>query len=177
MSSHFRIHELLSRDQLDELEAYCREPGTLVDEVVKWMAERGHKISRTAAWNWKREFELRDRTRRAADLSGALVAAASERGGSADLAAASLVRFQQMLFEHLLEAGEADAGDLMRLGQALRAAVSTGAGIEDLRQRQNRALAEAEAEADSGASGATVVARMRQALGLTARPAATNSAA
>ena len=60
MPQHFKVHELLSRVELDQLEAFAREPGRTVDECHEWLQAHGFTLSRSAVGSWKREFLLTD---------------------------------------------------------------------------------------------------------------------
>ena len=169
-----RQHKVLEvvkdRQELEELEKFVRDrPGRKVDEVHEWLLAKGYVIGRTAVHNWKAEFEANDRMRSAAEISRNFLAAGKEEG-AAEIASASLLKFQQILFEHLLGADDADAGELMKLSISLKTAVQAGRHIEELREqfetKQKNALAEAEKLGREGATGEMVVAKVREYLGL-----------
>jgi hypothetical protein len=124
---------------------------------------------RGAVGNWKQEFDLEDKVRRASEVSRAYLDVAKE-AGAAEIASASLLKFQQILFEHLLGADDADAGQLLKLSVSLKTAVEAGRHIEKLRDefegRQKKALEAAERTAKEGGTGEAVAKKMRELLGL-----------
>lgn len=166
MAQHYKVHQLLTREQLDELEAFEREPGRTVDELCAWFADRGHEISRGAVWNWKVEFDLNDKIRRSAELSAMYVQTAQSLSPE-KIAAASSLKFQQMLFEYLSEASAPDANDLMKIAQAMKTGLGAHSQLEELKSRQRQAVEAAEAATKSGATAASVVDTMKKALGIT----------
>lgn len=169
MARHHKVHELLSRQELDDLEAFTREPGRTVDECHEWLQAHGFTLSRGAVGNWKQTFDLEDKVRRAARVSREYLDVARE-AGAAEIASASLLKFQQILFEHLLGADEADAGELLKLSVSLKTAVEAGRHIEKLRDeydaRQRKALDAAEKVAKAGGDGAKVIEKVREILGI-----------
>lgn len=170
MSRPHKVHELLDRKELDELESFVRnKPGCTVDQAHDWLLSAGYTISRGAVHNWKRQFDAEDEVRRAAEVSRAYLDLGKEVG-AADVAQASLQKFQQILFAHLLDKGAGDAGELMKLSISLKTAVQAGRHIEKLREeydaRQNKAVEEAEKVAKTGGSGEAVARKMRELLGL-----------
>lgn len=172
MSRPHRVHELLDRKELDALEAFVRDkPGCTVDQAHDWLLTRGYTLSRGAAHNWKRQFDAEDNVRRAAEISRSYLDVA-KHAGAADIAAASLQRFQQILFDHLLGAEEADAGELMKLSISLKTAVQSGRQIEEFRkevaEREQAAVEKAERQAKTGASAGDVIATVKAALGIAA---------
>src|SRR4051794_22339196 len=101
MPSHFKVHELLSRKELDELEAYAREPGRTVDECWIWMTERDFAVSRGAVGNWKREFDVKDRFRASNALATTMLETAKGAGVVA-INDAAMVESSRLLFEQLV---------------------------------------------------------------------------
>lgn len=169
MARHHKVHELLSREELDELETFAREPGRTIDECHEWLQARGFTLSRGAVGNWKQDFSLKDQIRRASEVSRSYLDVAKQ-AGAAEIASASLLKFQQILFEHLLGADDADAGELMKLSISLKTAVQAGLHVEELRKeydaRQRQAVEEAEKAAKGGASGEAVIGKVREILGI-----------
>lgn len=169
MGQRLQVHKLLNAEQLAELEAWSREPGRTIDQTHEFLLAKGFTLSRTAVANWKEQFDGEDKIRRAAAISHGFLAAGKESGAT-DIASASLLRFQQMVFEHLVGSTDADAGDLMRLSIALKTAVQAGQHIEELQAeyaRKNKAAADEAAKlAKAGGSGEAVVAKVREILGI-----------
>jgi hypothetical protein len=127
---HFRVHELLSRDELDQLEAFAREPGRTVDECTEWLQARGFVVNRSSVGRWKREFDqqvLTERFSRSSELARAMkdAVAGGEFGNVAD---AAIMQLTQVIFEQSirLEAeGKVKSGDLLNMGVALRQLVGS----------------------------------------------------
>jgi hypothetical protein len=169
VSSPHRVHKLLSRDELDQLEAFARERVRSVKSVHEWLLAHGFRMSPSAARNWRRQFYAEDKVRRAAEVSRQYLDVAKEAGAD-QIAAASLQRFQTLLFDYLLKADDADAGELRKLALSLNTSVQAGRHIEELRKeyeaRQRRAIEEAAKAAKSGGSGEAVVQKMREILGI-----------
>jgi len=169
MPRHHKVHDLLDRPQLDELEAFTREPGRTVDMVHDWLLAHGFTLSRGAVYNWKVSFDLEDKVRRASEVSREYLSVA-KGAGAAEIASATLLKFQQILFEHMLGADDADAGELLKLSVSIKTAVEAGRHIEKLRDefetRQKAALEAAEKTAKAGGSSEAVVAKVREILGI-----------
>jgi hypothetical protein len=169
MPRHFKVHEELTREQLDELETFAREPGRTVDDCHDWLLAHGFTMSRGAVYNWQTTFNQDDKLRRASEVSRNYLAAGKD-AGAAEIASATLLKFQQILFEHMLGADAADAGELLKLSVSLKTAVEAGRHIEKLRDefqtRQRAAVEEAEKTAKSGGSGEAVAKKMRELLGV-----------
>jgi hypothetical protein len=72
-----KVHELLSRSELTELEDYAREPGRTIDECLNWLVKKDFAISRGAVHNWKRQFDQEDKFRQANDTARAVLEACS----------------------------------------------------------------------------------------------------
>ena len=174
MPRHFKVHELLTERQLEDLRAFAREPGRTIDEIHQKLLEEGFTLSRGAVGNWKQSFDeelLQERFRRSGDFARNVVAVAKE--GAVAVSDAALLQLTQVLFEQTakLDAdGRIDSAELVNLSRALKNAVGTKQGIEDLRQemrqREVQALAEAEKTAKTGGSGEAVVQKMREILGI-----------
>jgi hypothetical protein len=167
MAAKFRVHELLSRQELDKLEAYCREPGRTVDQVRDWILALGYtEISRGAVWNWKKEFESIDRFRASNEVARSMVEAAKS-GGTVAISDAATLQLSQMIFEQMLTAqseGQVKTKDLFGLSMALKNVVTGKRHLEKLRAEVAAALAEA--EKSSGGSAESVVSKVREILGI-----------
>lgn len=168
MPSHFKVHELLSRDELDQLEAFAREPGRTVDECWEWLAAHGFRLSRGAVGNWKREFDLTDRFRASNETARALMDAA-KGAGTVAISDAATLQMSQMLFEQLAKlqaGGEVSSKELWALSMALKNVVQGKRHVEKLKGEISEALAAVEKDAKGGASGEAVVEKVRQLLGM-----------
>src|SRR5258707_5225636 len=102
MPNHFKIHELLSRDELDGLEAFAREPGRTIDELETWLLAAGFNVSRGAVHNWRTDFLANDRYRASTEVARTLFETAKEKGTVA-LSDAATLQLSQMVFEQLLK--------------------------------------------------------------------------
>lgn len=126
MSRHHKVHELLTADELAELEAFAREPGRTIDECHQWLLERGYTLSRGAVGNWKQKLDeqvMSERMSRNGELARAMKAAVEKDGGFDDVANAALLQLVQVTFEQSsrLEAeGKLDPIDVMRMTRSLR---------------------------------------------------------
>lgn len=174
MARHHKVHELLSRDELDQLEAFAREPGRTIDECMTWLQAHGVTsedrggISRGAVHNWKREFDATDKFRASNEVARALVDAAKSEGTVAISDAATL-QLSQMLLEQLLRLQsdeQVDTKELWAASMALKNVVQGKRHIEKLRGEISEAVAIAEKEAKTGASAGDVVATIKKALGI-----------
>jgi hypothetical protein len=56
MGHPFKIHTILNRAELIELEEFAAKPGRSVIECREWAMARGHKISRSAIGRWLQNF-------------------------------------------------------------------------------------------------------------------------
>ncbi len=179
MSRKYRVDQVLAAPEVSdadraEYQALLRQPATTIDDLLDWLDERGFAVSRGAVWKHRRNFqETLDGVRRSAELARAFADVARE-GGVESLGEASLARFQQIMAEKLLSIdvdGDMDAKELLQLSMAMNQAATTKQRIEKVKreyeQRQQDALARAQAAAAGGASGADVVATIKQALGIT----------
>lgn len=124
MSRPHKVHELLSRSELDQLEAFAREPGRTIDECHEWLQAQGFTMSRGAVHNWKRDFDaqvLQERFSRSGELARALKSAVADKGFE-DVADAAVMQLTQVVFEQAskLEAdGEIDPLDVQRMTKSL----------------------------------------------------------
>lgn len=170
MPSHFKVHELLSREELDELEAFAREPGRTVDECHQWMLERGFTLSRSAVGTWKREFDsqlMSERLSRSSELAKALKATANESGATA-IADAAVTQLCQVVFEQssMLEAnGQIDPLDVMRLTRSLKNLTGTKRDVELLlAEKFDREMKEKQTKRPGGVVTPEDIAAARKAI-------------
>ena len=177
MSLPLKIHELLNSSELEELEAFAREPGRTVDEIHQWMTAKGHELSRTAAWNWQRAFNERmaaERMSGAGKLAQAFMEAARSDGGL-KIPDAAVMQIAQMIFERgaTLAAGEEiDPRDLSTLALAMQRLMSAKSRLETTRseflEREKQAVEEASKAAQGGADAPSVVETIKKSLGIAA---------
>jgi hypothetical protein len=171
MARHFAIHTLLSREELDELETFAREPGRTVDACWDWMLAHGFKVSRAAVGTWKRHFSLSDRFAASSEAAKALMEAA-KAGGTVAIADAATLQLGQMVFEKMIElqggqeGGEVSTKDLWALSMSLKNVVQGGRHTQKLREEMAVALKVAEKDAREGASGEKVMAKLRELMGM-----------
>lgn len=175
MPSHFKVHELLSGAELEQLEAFAREPGRTVDECWDWLTERSFNISRGAVGNWLRELReqmLKDRTAAGGGLARAFMEATKDAGGLA-VHDAAVLQVGQMIFELAVDTaagGEVKAEDLTKMSLALQRLTLSKARLEKVREefeeRQRRAVEEASKVVQAGGDGRTVVDKVREILGI-----------
>ena len=168
MAAKLQVHVLLTREELDQLEAFCREPGRTVDEVHHRILALGYTLSRNAVWNWKKEFDATDKFRASNDVARSLVEAAKS-GGTVAISDAATLQLSQMLFEQMLEVssgGEVSTKELFAMSMALKNVVTGARHVEKLRSEVAGALAEAEKDAKAGGSAEAVVSKVRAILGI-----------
>jgi hypothetical protein len=168
MGMRLKVHELLSRAELDALEAFCREPGRTVDEVHTWLLAAGFTLSRNAVWNWKKEFDATDKFKASNEVARSLVEAAKS-GGTVAISDAATLQLSTMIFEQMLAAqtnGEVKTKDLFGLSMALKNTITGKRHVEKLRGEMAEALAAAEKDAKTGASGEEVISKVRAILGI-----------
>ena len=137
MPPQFKVHELLGREELDALEAFAREPGRSYDEVHEWLLSRGYTLGRTAAGNWKREFDarmMRERFSRSGELAAAIKGAV-DGGKFEDVAEAATMQLTQVVFEQAAQLqadGKLDPLDVQRMTKSLANLVTGKAGLMKL---------------------------------------------
>ncbi len=168
MPRQFKVHELLKDEPqtLRDLEAFATR-GRTVDEVHEWLQAKGFTLGRTAVWTWLDSFRLEDSTRRASEVSTAYLQAAADTDDTA-VAAATLKKFQELVFDFVVRQDQADAGDLLKIAVAMRQGLGSQKAISDLKAKQAEAIKAAEAAVTTGASAGDVVATIKKALGIAA---------
>lgn len=160
--------EHLTRQQLEQLEAFAREPKANVEKCLDWIGTLGIKTSRSAVGRWFRKFREMDRMSDAAELADAIHTASSS-AGAVDVAGAVNLQLAQRLQIALVKGGDKLAmGDLLKGAMAINSLTSAQGRINELRKQQTDALKLAEAAAKSGQSATDVVATIKQALGIAA---------
>ena len=102
----------MTRDEMEKLEAFAREPGKKVDQVLDFVLANGWKASRSAVGRWLKKFREIDRQSAAAELADAIYTANASTG-MVDVAGAVSLQVAQRLQTALLNAGDKVAiGDL-----------------------------------------------------------------
>jgi hypothetical protein len=119
----------LSREELDALEKFAREPSSTVDKCLEWLLAHGYRASRSAVGRWKQGFDMRERFSRSRELAGAMKTA-MEGGSFDDVAAAANMQLVNLVFEQsvLMQADEAVDGDTVEaMTRSLKNLVGTKA--------------------------------------------------
>ena len=125
MPHHFKVHELLSRDELTQLEDFAREPGRTVDECYQWMLERGFTLSRSAVGTWLRAFReqcMKERFSASSELARAIKGAVKSNEFG-DIADAAVMQLAQVVFEQAAQLqgdGKVDPLDVQRMTRSLK---------------------------------------------------------
>lgn len=171
MSSHFKVHELLSASELEELEKFAREPGRTIDEVHEWMLARGFTLARTSAGTWLRKFReelIRQRFNSSGELARAIKDAVA--GGSFDdVAAAANMQLVNVVFEQaarLQSEGELDSEAVESMTRSLKNLVGTKAQhAKLLAEKFDREMAERSAKGGGKISGEDVAAARKAIFG------------
>lgn len=174
--AHFKVHELLSGPELEELRTFAREPGRTVDEIHQWLLERGYTMSRSSAGRWKQQFDeelMCERFSRSGELAAAIRDAAS-RGGAVAISEAAMLQLSQVIFEQSVKLqadGDVDSMDVRRLTASIKSLMDSTQRAEQIKRefetRQKAAVEAAEAATRSGASATAVVDTIKKALGIT----------
>ncbi|HRK32550.1 MAG TPA: hypothetical protein PLD59_15915, partial [Tepidisphaeraceae bacterium] len=81
---------------------------------------------------------------------------------------ASLVRFEQMIFDALVGGEELTPDELAKIAQAMRSGMGSRKDLVAMRQKQSEAVKEAEQAVEAGKSAPDVVATIKKALGISA---------
>lgn len=137
MPQHHKVHELLDSKELEEFEAYAREPGRTIDECHEWLQVRGYVLSRAAVGNWKRRFDeqvLAERFSRSAELARAIKGAV-EGGQFEDIADAAVMQLTQVVFSQAAKLetdGQLDPLDVQRMTRSVVNLVGSKAGLSRL---------------------------------------------
>lgn len=164
----FKVEELLNREEMNQLEEFCRKPGLSVDQVHEWLQAHGFTVGRTGVWKWKRQFDATDRFAASNDVARSLVDAA-KAGGTVAISDAATLQLSQMLFEQLLTlqtGGQVSTKELWGASMALKNVVTGKRHVEKLKTEVAAALADAEKTAKAGGSGEAVISKVREILGI-----------
>ena len=176
MPNHFLIHELLNSSELEELETFAREPGRTHEEIGGYLQDHGHTVSKSSVGRWKQMFDQRvmaERMSGAGGLASAFMRAAQADGGL-QIPDAAVLQLAQMIFEKgasLANGGDVQVEDLNHMALSLQRLMLAKARVEktrtEMQDREHKALAEATVAADAGGDAKSVVATIKQALGIT----------
>jgi hypothetical protein len=173
MPRHFKIHELLSREELDGLEAFTREPGRTIDEIDEWLQAAGKPVSRGGIHTWRTDFLLNDKFRAANEAARSVFAAQAADKDAVSLSDAATSQLAQMIFEQLVTLqidGKVETKELWAASMALKNVINSKRQVEKLQEeiadRQKLAVSEAEKVAKAGGGAENVVAKVREILGI-----------
>jgi hypothetical protein len=128
----------LNEQLLEQLEEFARQPGRQGDELLQWLEEHGVKTSRSAVYRWLQDFRLEDRTQRASQVARSYLEAARQSDPTA-VSQAALQKFQELLFDKLVETDELSTGDLMKLSIAMKTGLNAQQIIGELKTRFDQA--------------------------------------
>lgn len=130
MGQRFKVEELLSLPEMEELRTFAREPGRTIDECHEWMQARGYTLSRDAVYNWKRKFDeeqMRDRMSRSGEFARAMKEALSGKSFD-DVADAAVVGLTQIVFEDVTKMqaeGDVDPDRVASMSKSLKTLMGT----------------------------------------------------
>lgn len=175
MANHFKIHELLSASELEELETFAREPGRTHEEILEWLQGRGFTVGRSSVGRWKQDFDQRliaERMSGAGGLAKAFMDAARD-GGGLQIPDAATLQLAQMIFEtsaRLAASGDVEPSELNQMALSLQRLMLAKGRLEKTRteveQRQQQAIEEASKVAEDGGDGRSVVEKVREILNI-----------
>jgi Protein of unknown function (DUF3486) len=167
MPNHFKIHELLSREELDALESFAREPGRTIDEVETWLLAAGFKISRGAIFNWRTKFLLDDKFAAASAAAKAVFANQAADKDAVSLSDAATTQLSQMIFEQLITlqiGGQIETKELWAASMALKNVIASKRAVDDIRERFDQQVKAAQDKRPGGAITAEDIAAARKAI-------------
>jgi hypothetical protein len=117
---HYKVDELLAPADRPAYLALLHDPRTRIDDAHAWLTARGYALSRSAVARHRRRLLAGAAEQHAAERKALAFARFASAGGGADFAAGTLLQFQHMVFQRVLEAG--GAGHLLREDQEHSAA-------------------------------------------------------
>jgi len=123
--SPFKVHELLSSSELDELKIFAREPGRSIDELHQWLLERQFTLSRSSVGRWMLQFReemLSERFAESTGLAAAMKEAVAAGKGFDSVAEATAMQLTQVVFEQataLQAEQKIDPLDVQRMTRSL----------------------------------------------------------
>lgn len=158
MSRHFKIQDTLNELEFHEYSALLKRlPPPTVDECLEWLIAKGYKVSRTAVWTHKKNFDQSlDSLRASAEMAKTFSQVAKESGlvGMTD---ATLQRVTQLQMEWAFSqanGGDLTAEDLERFAKSMNQLISAAQRNEDLRKRFDDAIKVLQAKTETAAAGA-----------------------
>jgi hypothetical protein len=166
MPQPFKVETSLPRDELDQLQAFVRAEYRSVDQVFEWLQAHGFTGTRSSAGRWLQDFRLEDSTRRASEIARQYLDVLRESDPDA-VREASAKKFDELVFDFLVNGSEKDASDLREIAAAMKTGVGFRRENEELRRKQADAVKAAEKTAETG-SPKDVVKTIKEALGLAA---------
>ena len=156
MGQRFKVHEILGRDELDELESFAREPGRTIDECKQWLDERGFVVNRSSVGTWKASFDgevAKERFARSGDLARAM-RSAIDGGDFGAIADAAKLQLTQVVFEQAAQLqadGQIDPLDVQRMTRSLVNLVGSEIGLRKvLAEKFDREVKAASAKRPDG---------------------------
>ena len=168
-----KIESLLSPEHAKEYEALLADRRTTAKTASAWLTDRGYDIgARSLATHRRRFLDTLDRVRHSAQIAGAIVDIAREKGQIV-IGDAMLTRCEQVLFEQLMrlqEDEEIDSKTLSELCKSVSSAMGSRKTMEAIRsefeEQKRKAARAAEDAVKRGATGQEVVDRVKEILGV-----------
>ena len=136
----------LNEQALEAMEEYARQPGRTGDEVFDWLEARKVKTSRSAVYRWLQDFRLEDRTRRASETARVYLDAARQ-GDPHAVTEASLRKFEELVFDFMVNAEEPDAKDLMFVASAMKTGLGSRKELIELNKHGREVMGKLAGEA------------------------------
>jgi hypothetical protein len=105
---HFKIDEMLRPEHRENYLALVRSPHMRVDDAHAWLLAQGYQLSRSAVARHRRRLLLADGAdgldlRRAAEFARVMSGGGLGAPPAADFVAGAHVRFQQLVFDRLVD--------------------------------------------------------------------------
>ncbi len=124
----------LNADELNQLEAFAREPKHGIRSCKEWIEAKGIVVSKSAVGRWFKRFREEDRQSEAAELADAIHSAASG-AGAVDVAGAVNLQLAQRLQAALVNGGDKLAiGDLLKGAMAVNALTNAQGKLEEMKR-------------------------------------------
>lgn len=161
---HFKIDHQLTPEDRAQYEALLLDPRSTVDSLLKWLEDKGYRVSRGGVQRHRQQFELDIKDiRHDARVAGQFAALARFQAGPTVLADAGQFRFEQMFLEHLFrmeKGGDRAAKEWLELGRAMAAVLGNRREVEE--QRKSKEAAKPKKPLD----GVAVADAVRRILGV-----------
>lgn len=174
MANHFKITDSLGAEDREAFEAVARDPRTTHAMLLEWLGEHGYQIGKSSVGRWKKSFDATlASVRESAELAAAYRGAMGD--SVEDVQAATLMRHSQRMLQMVMDDGDLEAGDAVKISQAIRQNIGSAkenlelkAKVRELESQQKAAMAAAEKAVKAGGSAAAVENAVREAMGLRA---------